>query len=234
MLRALRSSPFTPVRAAALAVFALGAAGAPIGRDAHAAPAGDLPLPPRAWKVVAGHSGPVNYFQLVDDPVLPFLRAEYRPPLKTVVMGYQVADDDRPRARGLRWMWRATALPRGGDECAKGREDSAGVVYVTWKRGLRWYTIKYVWSAVGAKGATCDRRRNPFVAQDTQILESGGPTGVWKIQELDLRREFRAHFEDGKADADVPDFVGVGVMSDGDQTQSPSGADYAQFVLLRD
>jgi hypothetical protein len=31
----------------------------------------------------------------------------------------------------------------------------------------------------------------------------------------------------------VPDFMGVGIMSDGDQTRSDSSADYADFVLDR-
>ena len=32
-------------------------------------------------------------------------------------------------------------------------------------------------------------------------------------------------------EGDVPDFVGIGLMSDGDQTNSVSAADYAGFVL---
>ena len=35
------------------------------------------------------------------------------------------------------------------------------------------------------------------------------------------------------AAADVPDFVGVGIMSDGDQTQSESSADYGTFAVVR-
>ena len=107
------------------------------------------------------------------------------------------------------------------------------VIYVTWKRGLRWYTLKYVWSSVGAKGAVCDTKRNPFVAQDTVILQSGGPLNVWKRESIDLKAEFRKHFEDGDPRASVPDLLGIGLMSDGDQTQSESSADYADFVLER-
>jgi hypothetical protein len=164
---------------------------------------------------------------------LEFIRARYLPNEKTTVLGFAVADTDRPKARALRWSWRALALPRGGDECTEGRTDSAAVVYVTWRRMLRWYTIKYVWSAVGARGGVCDRRRTPFTAQDTVILESGGPLGVWADEAIDLRAEFRKHFENARPDAAVPDFIGVGIMTDGDQTHSESAADYAQFVLSR-
>jgi hypothetical protein len=194
----------------------------------------DVRFDVRQWRVIERESGPVNYYTAVDDPVMPYIRAQYRPPYETAVLGVQIADDDRAHGRALKWTWRAQTLPNRGDECASGHEDSAAVVYVTWKRGLRWYTLKYVWSAVGAKGAVCDRKRSPFVAQDTIVLETGGPVGAWKTEEIDLRREFRQHFEDGKADAAVPDLVGIGIMTDGDQTKSESAADYAQFVLVRD
>jgi hypothetical protein len=62
-------------------------------------------------------------------------------------------------------------------------------------------------------------------------LESGGPQNEWKSVELDLRAEYRRHFEGGRADADVPDLFGIGLMSDGDQTASPSSADFADFAL---
>lgn len=183
------------------------------------------------WRVVQRDSGPDNYYTQVHDPALPFIRAHYVPPMKTTVLGWQVPDDARATAHTLRWKWRAQTFPAGGNECARGKEDSAADVYVTWKHGLRWYALKYVWSSVGPKGTTCDRKRNPFMAQDTIVLESGGPADQWKSEQLDLRDEFRRHFEDGKADADVPDFVGLGIMSDGDQTQSDSAADYAAFVV---
>ena len=82
------------------------------------------------------------------------------------------------------------------------------------------------------KGQVCDQKRNIFVVQDTVILESNGPVGVWKDEEIDPSAEFRAHFEGGDPKADVPDLLGVGLMSDGDQTNSISAADYAGFVLI--
>jgi hypothetical protein len=183
------------------------------------------------WRVVARESGPDDYYVVVHAAQTSFIRARYRPPQKTTVLGYQLADADRSKVRTVRWKWRAMTLPRGGNECASGKQDSAASVYLTYKRGLRWYTLKYVWSAVGPKGATCDRKRSIFSAQDTIILESGGSGDEWKSEEVDLEAQFRAHFEGGRADADVPPFVGVGLMSDGDATQSESAADYADFVL---
>jgi hypothetical protein len=193
----------------------------------------ELRLDVATWRVVERESGPVNYYKVVGDPARPYIRAEYRPPYKTAVLGVRIPDEDRARAKRLRWSWRAITLPKGGNECAEGKTDSAAVVYVSWRRMLRWYAIKYVWSAVGPKGSTCDRRRNPFVAQDTVIVESGGPVGTWKDVDLDLRTEFQNHFEGGDKSADVPDLLGVGIMTDGDDTKSESAADYASFVLVR-
>jgi len=190
-------------------------------------------LPVAAFRVVERESGPTNYYRLFKDADPPFIRAEYHPPFETTVLAVPVADDDHAAARVLSWRWRALILPKGGNECQAGKADSAAVIYLSWRRGLRWYTLKYVWSAVGTKGAVCDRKSNPFVAQNTVVLETGAPLNEWKTERIDLRAEFRKHFENADPAASVPDFLGVGIMSDGDQTHSDSSADYADFVLER-
>ena len=213
---------------AALAVFAgLG------GAFSSAAEQSARRFPVSQFRVVPRESGPVNYYKLFKDADPPFIRAEYHPPYETTVLGVEVADADRAQAHGLSWRWRAVKLPHGGNECEAGKGDSAAVIYVSWKRTLRWYALKYVWSAVGPKGATCDQKSNPFAAQDTVVLESGTPLNEWKTEHIDLKAEFRKHFEHGDPHASVPDFMGVGLMSDGDQTHSESSADYADFVLER-
>jgi hypothetical protein len=186
------------------------------------------------FSVIESYSGPQSYYRIMEDPAESFLRATYRWPLETVTLGIEVPESLRHASKLLRWKWRAMVLPKGGDECRDGYGDSAAVVYVSWKRGLKWYSLKYVWSAVGKKGAVCDQKRNLFVVQDTVIVQSGGPTGIWVTEEIDPSAQFRAHFENGNPNADVPDFVGVGVMSDGDQTKSVSAADYAAFEILHD
>lgn len=213
---------------AALAVFAgLGAA------FSSAAEQTGRRLPVANFRVVERESGPTNYYRLHNEADPPFIRAEYHPPFETTVMGVQVPDADRASASALSWRWRAVTLPKGGNECQSGKGDSAAVIYVSWRRTLRWYALKYVWSAVGPKGAVCDKKSNPFAAQNTVVLESGAPLNVWKSERIDLKAEFRKHFEHGDPSASVPDFMGVALMSDGDQTHSDSSADYADFVLER-
>lgn len=185
------------------------------------------------FRLVERESGPVNYYRILSGAEPPHIHAHYKPPYKTAVLGYQLADADRARARRLRWRWRALTLPTGGNECTKGKGDSAAVIYVTWRRTLRWYTLKFVWSGQAPVGAVCGRKRSPFLAQDTIVLRSGGPLNTWRSEDIDLHAEFRKAFEDGDPKADVPDLLGIGLMTDGDQTQSESAADYADFVLVR-
>lgn len=194
-----------------------------------AAPAPPWHLAAKSFQLVERASGPVNYYSVLPGPPA-HIRSRYEPGMKTAVVGYS-AKEWQARAQWLRFRWRALALPSGGNECQEGKGDSAAVAYVSWKRGLRYYTLKYVWSAVGTRGAVCDKKRNPFLAQDTVILESGAPLNEWRSVNLDLRAEFRKHFENGDSKAEVPDFFGVGLMSDGDQTNSVSSADFGDFTL---
>lgn len=190
----------------------------------------EVALDLRAFRVIPQESGPTDYYSLRTASEA-YWHAAYRPPLETAVLGFQIPDKQRRSIERLKWKWRAVTLPNGGDECTDGKGDSAAVVYVTFKRMLRWYSLKYVWSAVGKKGTTCDRKRNPFRAQDTIIVDSGPPLDEWRTVEIDPDDEFRKHFAGGDPHAEVPDLVGVAIMTDGDQTKSVSEADYAAFTI---
>jgi Protein of unknown function (DUF3047) len=217
--------------AAFAALLAAGAAlGSPGGAGTLQSPM-ETVLDSRSFRVLEGHSGPVDYYRIVSEGPEAFIRGLYHPPLETVTLAVELPDGLRQHANELRWRWRALVLPRGGNECVDGRGDSAASVYVTWKRGLRWYVLKYVWSSVVPRGTVCDRRRNLFLAQDTVVLESG-EHGAWKQEQIDIAREFREHFEGGDPRADVPEVAGIGLMSDGDQTRSVSAADYAAFTII--
>jgi Protein of unknown function (DUF3047) len=190
-----------------------------------------LPAPVDKWRLIESQSGPVNYYSVLHDAERPFIRGAYQPPNKKAVFGFEVPEASRSRVQRLDWSWRAIKLPEQADECSPKKGDSPAVLYVTWRRTLRWYSLKYVWSASRPPGTICDRRRNAFIAQDTVVLESGAPLGVWKHESLDLAREFRGHFADGDPDAGVPPLIGLGVMTDGDQTKTASTGDYADFVF---
>ncbi len=104
----------------------------------------EVPLDGRGWRIIPRESGKVDYYRVLKENGQSFIRAEYKTSYKTAVLGFRMADGDRERARTLRWSWRAMKLrvPERGNECASGKEDSAAVLYVTWKRGLRYFTLK--------------------------------------------------------------------------------------------
>jgi hypothetical protein len=90
--------------------------------------------------------------------------------------------------------------------------------------------IKYIWNSVGPAHRSCERANNMFFAKHEVVLRSGGEADVWHTETVDPRRDFVRYFG-GKLE-DVPDFVALGVLTDGDATNSRSEADYADFVLF--
>jgi len=192
-----------------------------------------FPIDVREFKVLQRDSGPRNYYRVVAEPPLLLIRGVYSPPLQTVTLFAPLPDELRRGVRLMRFRWRALVLPRGGNECIEGHADSAANVYVTWKRGLRWYSLKLAWSAEAPAGATCNTQRNPFVASDSIILRSGPPTGIWHEEEIDPDALFRQHFEGGNPNAEVPELQGIGILTDGDQMHTVSAADYAGFVFYK-
>jgi Protein of unknown function (DUF3047) len=186
----------------------------------------------RSFRPVEGpDSGPAVYYEVVDEDGVSMLRGSYRPGLDTVVMGIEIPEAVRGSVRRLKWRWRARAFPNGGNECRPGWGDSAASVNVAFKRGFRWYVLKYVWSPVARLGAVCDRKRTLLLVRDTIVLESAGSLETWRTEVVDVRRAFIEHFAGGDRRVEVPDLVGIGVMTDGDQTHSVSGADWADFEI---
>ena len=199
----------------------------------------DAPLPSvvaldvHEFRPVEGpSSGPEVYYRVVDGQDGSELRGMYQPGMQSVTMGIDIPEQLRGRALLVRWEWRARVVPERGDECIPGRGDSAASVSLAFKRGMKWYILKYVWSGASPLGEVCDRKRSLLVARDTIVLERGDARETWVREVVDVRRAFIDHFAGGDLGADVPDLVGIGVMSDGDQTWSPSGADWTGFELV--
>ena len=199
-----------------------------------------FPLDVHEFRVLGQDYDPENpgrqdktYYRTIDDAGQSFIHGVYVPSTDSVTLFHEVPAQVRQGVRVMRWRWRALALPRNGNECVAGLGDSAAAVYVTWKRGLRWYSLKFVWSTDAPLGATCNRMRNPLVASDSIVLRTGAPSGDWVEETIDPEALFREHFAGGDPGAEVPELQGIGVMSDGDQTGSASAADYAGFVLYK-
>src|SRR4030081_2820257 len=166
-----------------------------------------FPLDVHEFRVLGEDYDPENpsretktYYRTIDGAEQSFIHGVYVPPKDTVTLFHGVPVQVRQGVRAMSWRWRAVALPRNGNECVGGLGDSAAAVYVTWKRGLRWYSLKFVWSTDAPVGATCNRIRNPFVASDSIVLRSGPPTDCWEEETVDPEELFRQHF-----DNDIPE-----------------------------
>ena len=187
------------------------------------------PLDIRTFQVVKQSSGEDDYYAFESGPEGNYLAARYRPPFDTMVRGIEAPEHFRRKLAGVRWRWRVLAFPKGGDDCNPHVGDAAAGVFATFKAGLKVMVIKYVWNTVGPAGRTCELANNPFFAKREVVLRSGGAVGTWQTETVDPRRDFVRYFG-GKLE-DVPDFVALGVLTDGDATKSRSEADYADFVL---
>ena len=176
-------------------------------------------------------SGHRTYYELRSDDRGTYLHADYKVGDEATKQALVLSDAERRGHHRLTWRWRALVLPAGGDECDPHKTDSAASVYVAWRRGLRWYGLKYSWSTVSPVGAICDRHDSPLMRGETIILRSGAPLGTWVTETIDLEAEFHKHITPTDPTAEVPDLIGIAVLTDGDQTRSQSSADYGSFVL---
>lgn len=184
-------------------------------------------IPVSSFKVVEQDSGPVSYYSVITEDGMKMIRSVYRPPLATVVLGAVIPEAARKTVKEFSWRWRVHSLPKDSNDCGPGYSDSAAAVFLFFKSGLKYKILKYVWATTGTVGAFCQSKRGWFLDRDTMVLEVGGPLDTWKTVSVDPRAEFARHF-DTKLE-DVPDFDGVGLMTDGDQSNSVVQSDYADL-----
>jgi len=52
--------------------------------------AGDWPIDVHVWRIIPRESGSVDYYRVVEDPALPYIRADYKPGYDTAVLGIEV------------------------------------------------------------------------------------------------------------------------------------------------
>ncbi|MBI5507465.1 MAG: DUF3047 domain-containing protein [Deltaproteobacteria bacterium] len=188
-----------------------------------------IPAGPR-WKVLSRFAEGDSYYSVVDEGGAKLLRARYRPGRDTVIL---YAELDLPgHFRTLRWRWRVHKFPEGADEAIEGRRDSAGAVYVYFEATVRKYVLKYVWSVKHPPGFNF-RGNNSRLFQKIHLVVKDGPpaaTEEWRLASAPLDEDFHRYFG---ADVDVPSIVGLGVLTDGDGTNTEVIADYADFELER-
>ena len=145
----------------------------------------------------------------------------------------------------LRWSWRVETPLEAHDERVKGGDDFAARVYVmfrflpeeaSWtararhrlarllyRREAPGNALNYVWSTREPAGASWD---NPFAPESRMISMGPAESGVWRSHEVDVARDYRAHFA-----GEPPALLGLAIMTDADNRCSEAGALFAAFEL---
>ena len=133
----------------------------------------------------------------------------------------------QPRALPfLRWRWRATLLPPGGDERTEKSNDSAAGVYVLYDSRFLPRAMKYVWSTTLPVGT---RATNPSYWRAKTVVLRTGPTdlGIWQQETVNLYQDYKDLFE-----AEPGEVLGIALITSADSTSSVAAADYDDFVLF--
>jgi Protein of unknown function (DUF3047) len=227
--RTLPKEAISPVPAPCLALLALllaadgGATSPPATEARHAT------IAPHTFKVLEQDSGPVNYYSVVTEGDVVMIHSAYKPGLATVVLAGVVPEEARKRVSRMSWRWRVHSLPKDSNDCGPGFTDSGAAVFLTFKAGAKYMILKYVWSTTGKVGSYCQSKRGWFLDRDTILLHVGGPLDTWVTEEVDPRADFAKHF--GVKPEDIPDFVGIAIMTDGDQSNSVVESDYTDFTI---
>lgn len=176
------------------------------------------------FKKVSLLSGDINYYRILTDEDLPYIHAEFSPEMKTSVIGYEFPSSQKINRIG--WDWRVKRFPQGADERVEGKSDSPAAVYLFFTKGLTRYTLKYVYSTQVPVGSRFeDKTINPFFKLWVIVLCNQKTASLkWVSQSVDFKKDFQKCY--GFA---APDIKGIGLLTDGDGTQSYAVADYRQF-----
>ena len=178
---------------------------------------------PRRWKARGEQHDAEKIYRIEEQDGNHFLHA--RAEDKAIQIGLPYAFAPQAFSR-LRWRWRVTQLPRGGDERRAETYDSAAGVYVIFGSSLMPHILKYVWSASVPVGAHI---QNPFYWRAKVIVLQSGDLalGQWREETVNFSADYRSVF--GAAPDQV---LGIGLMTSADSTKSIAEADYDDFLLL--
>jgi len=192
--------------------------------DFEAQPVGGLP---RGWKWRGFGQEEDKPYRVMAEAGNQFLRAEDRG--ENVTLYKEVRWDTR-KYPYLSWRWRIRAVPAGADARVEASADSAAGVYLTYKRklGLIPVTVKFIWSGHLSPGTAF---RRPGIGMPWTVVAGRGAASArtWHLVVVHVADVYRGTF--GGSPGVRP--LGVGVLSDANNTESFAAADYDDFVALR-
>lgn len=179
---------------------------------------------PTQWQVRGDEADARTVYRVVEESGNRFLhaRAEKKQDVQ-IGLTHPFQPQEFP---AVRWRWRVTKLPPGGDERAAKTNDSAAGVYVIFDSRLMPRVIKYVWSSTLPVGTRVD---SPMYWRAKVVVLQSGSSGLgeWRQETVNCYQDYKDLFG-----AEPGEVQGIAVLTDADTTNSLAEADYDDFALL--
>lgn len=135
----------------------------------------------------------------------------------------------------LNWKWRANVLPQNGDESVKAYCDATASLALVLNTS-RFFpkTIKYSWSTTLAKDSLTE---SPFAFWpakcDIRIVKSGNSLqGIWQKEKVNVLNDYKQFY--GVKGVESKMVYAIVLMTDSDNTQSVSAADYDDIYFSKE
>jgi hypothetical protein len=182
---------------------------------------------PADWDVRGWGKIEEKPYRVVEENGNRFLRAEDTGQNVILVKAVRWNIQDYPY---LSWRWRIRAVPTGSDERIEELADSAAGIYLTYRKklGLLPQSVKWIWSASLPEGAAF--RRSGVGMPWTIVAGSGSdPLDRWQHFVFDARAAYRETY--GGDPGTRP--LGLGILSDANNTRTRAFADYDDIIASR-
>jgi len=175
---------------------------------------------PLGWKTIHGKN---TDYAFINNDSGPYLHAIAASGNRTI--GKQLALSIN-NYTVLAWRWKIIRFPTGAREDIKNKNDSPAGVYVLFKDGFFFKSLKYVWSDTLPVGTAITSQYNSSVK--IIVLETGaGKTGQWVAERVNFKNDMERYV--GKK---LSEIKGVGILTDADNTRSRAEACYDSLTLL--
>ena len=181
---------------------------------------------PRDWKTWPFHRGKAKkVYQVAQENKNRYLQAEDSNNLSEQI--YKGFHWDYKKFPYLNWRWRAHILPEGGKESDGGVNDSACGVYVVFGRTTG-NSMKFTWSTTLSTGTVYEKKPGEVVFK---ILDSGKQRlHQWRRHSIHVERTYETLM---KHPIRQKGPTGIGVLTDGNATQTRAACDYDDFVISK-
>ena len=135
----------------------------------------------------------------------------------------------------LNWKWKANKLPLDGDESEKSLCDvPASIAVVISRNRIFPKSIKYTWSTTLEKGTLTKSPYAKWPARcDIRVLQSGpNDSGDWIHQKVNVLEDFKRFYKKKKVRSKK--VRAIVIMTDSDNTGTPSAADYDDIFFSKE